>query len=70
MYKTFYNNVGIIDLGSGKIKAGTSNNEEPTVYDSLIGRPKYQKVRHGTLISFPVLFEPAHETSPSAPTGA
>ena len=46
MYKTFFNNVGIIDLGSGKIKAGTSNNEEPTVYESLIGRPKYQKVTH------------------------
>ena len=44
MYKTFFNNVGIIDLGSGKIKGGTSNHEEPTVYDSLIGRPKYQKV--------------------------
>ena len=44
MYKTFFNNVGIIDLGSGKIKAGTSNSEEPMIYDSLIGRPKYQKV--------------------------
>lgn len=51
MYKTFFNNVGIIDLGSGKIKAGTSNSEEPTVYDSLIGRPKYQKVTTASRIS-------------------
>ena len=52
MYKTFFNNVGIIDLGSDKIKAGTSNNEEPMVYDSLIGRPKYQKVTNLSLDSF------------------
>ena len=44
MYKTFLNSVGIIDLGSGKIKAGTLDSDEPMVFDSLIGRPKYQKV--------------------------
>ena len=46
MYKSFFNSVVIVDLGSGKIKAGTSNSEEPIVFDSLIGRPKYQKVQH------------------------
>jgi len=56
MYKTFFNNVGIIDLGSGKIKAGTSNSEEPTVYDSLIGRPKYQKVSSRFVSIFRICF--------------
>lgn len=58
MYKSFFNSVVIVDLGSGKIKAGTSNSEEPIVFDSLIGRPKYQKVKFCCLIVYRVVWVP------------
>ena len=40
-----YNLAGIIDLGSGKIKAGLSTEEDPSlIFPSLIGHPKFNKI--------------------------
>lgn len=49
---TLYNQPIVIDNGSGSIKAGFAGEEAPKAYGlSIVGRPKYQKIMAGTLMS-------------------
>lgn len=49
---TLYNQPVVIDNGSGNIKAGFAGEEKPKSYaPSLVGRPKYQKIMAGLLLS-------------------
>ncbi|KAI5956406.1 ARP1 [Candida jiufengensis] len=49
---TLYNQPVVVDNGSGNLKAGFAGEEKPKTYASaIIGRPKYQKLMAGSLIS-------------------
>ena len=50
--ETLYNQPVVIDNGSGNLKAGFAGEDKPKAYASaIIGRPKYQKIMAGSLIS-------------------
>lgn len=50
--ETLYNQPVVIDNGSGNLKAGFAGEDKPKAFGSaIIGRPKYQKVMAGSLIS-------------------
>lgn len=49
---TLYNQPVVLDNGSGNIKAGFAGEEKPRAYaPALVGRPKYQKIMAGLLLS-------------------
>lgn len=50
--QTLYNQPIVIDNGSGNLKAGFAGEDKPKTFASaIIGRPKYQKIMAGSLIS-------------------
>ncbi|KAK6457970.1 centractin actin-related protein of the dynactin complex [Scheffersomyces xylosifermentans] len=49
---TLYNQPVVIDNGSGNLKAGFAGEDKPKAYGSaIVGRPKYQKIMAGSLLS-------------------
>lgn len=49
---TLYNQPVVLDNGSGNIKAGFAGEEKPRAYGpAMVGRPKYQKIMAGSLLS-------------------
>lgn len=49
---TLYNQPVVIDNGSGNLKAGFAGEDKPKTYSSaIIGRPKYQKIMAGSVLT-------------------
>ncbi|KAG2734673.1 hypothetical protein G9P44_002679 [Scheffersomyces stipitis] len=52
MESTLYNQPVVIDNGSGNLKSGFAGEDKPKAYASaIVGRPKYQKIMAGSLLS-------------------